>query len=82
MIGLVLLQPEELGDGVAGKHRVPGPGNKAFFSTESIGELPALGHGLCIAPQLGRPDHFIMLIEDDESMLLPAHPDTTDARPT
>jgi len=78
MIGFVLLQPEELGNGVTGQHRVPGAGDEPLFSAEGGRELIALNDSRGIAPELGGTDHLIVRIKNDEAVLLTAHPDAAD----
>jgi len=75
---LVILQPEDLGScesrGKAVSDFTPVPG----FSSGSFLDGQALGNGTGVVPQLGRPDHLIIPVEDHQPMLLPGHPDTPD----
>mmetsp|Transcript_21338 Transcript_21338/g.40625 ORF Transcript_21338/g.40625 Transcript_21338/m.40625 type:complete len:302 (+) Transcript_21338:2680-3585(+) len=59
---LVLLHPQDFGGGEGGLHVPP----------KDSGELLGLWGGLCIAPQLGRPQHLTRLVHHHQTMLLTA----------
>ena len=78
VVRLVLLQPKQLRDRVAGQHGVAREMNAAGLAAELVRDLLALRCGGSIAPELGWTDHFVVGIENDKAVLLAAHADAGD----
>jgi hypothetical protein len=70
VFGLVILEPEELGDGVAGERNDPKALEVGLFAAEEFDELLVFGRGLGVVPELGGADDVVVLVEDDQAVLL------------
>ena len=75
ILGLVVLEPENLRDGEAGENGVAHGLTRALEAAELRGKFLALGDGGGVAPELGGADDFAGLVQRHKAMLLAADAD-------
>ena len=78
IVRLVLLEPQDLGDGVAGQDGVACEVDAARLATELVRDLLALRLRAGVAPELGRAHGFVVRIEHHDAVLLTANADAFD----